>query len=205
MLYKFTNHYNDWFKHYNKIKDAKLNLFTALQGLGSEESKKIVATYDEAREKGRNKYGSYGGLYRELADVPLEEIVESITEWIATADKGFVEAKGLAEQVKELEAKQEELERDLEFEQLTAETHLDEIKRCEEWEQNKRKDLEIELDSKSEKLQEFIEKLAKEIVENKKLRAESEGKSEKLKEINERKETKKRTAKWTITCQQAIA
>ena len=105
LLYKFTNYYNDWFKHYDEIKDAKLNLFTALQGLGSEESKRVVEKYDEAREKGRNKFGAYGGLYHELHDTPLKEIVKSIMKWIATADKGFVEAKGLAEQVKELEAK----------------------------------------------------------------------------------------------------
>jgi hypothetical protein len=52
-LYKFTNDYKDWFKHYGEIKDAKLNLFTALQSLGSEESKKVVEKFDEAREKGK--------------------------------------------------------------------------------------------------------------------------------------------------------
>ena len=51
LLYQFTNYYNDWFKHYDEIKDAKLNLFTALQSLGSEESKRLLKSLMELGKK----------------------------------------------------------------------------------------------------------------------------------------------------------
>ena len=108
LLYKFTDYWKNSFKLHGEIGDAKRELFTALQSLGSEESKKVVATFGEAREKGRKKYGDYDN--RELCDITLKEIVKSITEWTVTPDKGFVEAKELAEQVKELGKFKEQVE-----------------------------------------------------------------------------------------------
>jgi hypothetical protein len=61
-------------------------------------------------KKEKNKFGAYGGLYHELHDTPLQEIVKSVTEWMPLVDKGLVDSKELAKQVKELEPFKEKVE-----------------------------------------------------------------------------------------------